>query len=579
MLHVIKAGIGFVKKAFLVLGVFFLIFAIFGYAINSNRPHFDEKKILQSSQKQLHENFSREKLNIKKGSGKDLLLTLYRMGYCSFMGELCTEKLTYGESNFKSSILGQTTNLISLTYTNPPASGLYWVKNTLENAGFIPQTYAAEGMGFAMIKPLMNLWKIFRDIAYLVIVVFLIAIGFMIMFRMKINPQTVISVENSLPKIVVSLLLITFSFSIAGFLIDAMYLLIVLAIGILSNNNTYFDTSKMQNLYLQSNFGTLWTEILPLPGGFWLWGFNRFSYIGDAFMALLPETFNFVTHALTALIGIIVGSKLIASLLNDTGLGRFFNGWSIAGVSLGALPEAIQGGLVLLIIPYLVLNLVIHGMGFIIGFIVSLAILGMVFNIFFMLLRSYIQITLTIVFSPIILLFEALPGNNNFTFWLKGLIGELITFPIVVTLLLVEKVMFMTMTYPGEFWTPPFLVNLNPAAFSVIFGLGIMLITPDIVKLVKDAVGAKPLPFNLGLGTFMSGGGAVLGGGMGVLQTFSTMSMGLSGISNLTGIGKAKTQAPLTEGDMEKIFKKMVKTGNATSPIAVGGTPGQEDNG
>jgi len=554
MLRVFKSSIDFLKKAFLVVGVFFIIFAIFGYVINGNRPRYDEKKVLQASQKQLHETFSREKLGIKKGSGKDLVLSLYRMGYCAFMGELCTEKLTYDNSAFKSSLIGQASNLISMTYVNPPASGVYWVTNTLQKAGFIPQSYAAEGMGFAMIKPLMNLWKIFRDIAYLVIVIFLIAIGFMIMFRTKINPQTVISVENSLPKIVVALLLITFSFAIAGFLIDAMYLLIILAIGILSNNNTYYDTSQMQNIYLQSNVGRLWMDIIPLPKEAFLLGLiglNRFSYIGDAFMSLLPKILNNAFHGLVALVGLLGGTKLIMSFFKDIGAGEFLNNWAIGTVSLGRLPDPIlKLGVVALIGP-IIINLIVHGLGFIVGLIVSLAILGMVFNIFFILLRSYIQITLSIIFSPIILLFEALPGNNNFSFWLKGLIGELLTFPIVITLLLAEKIMFMTMTYPGEFWTPPFLVNLNPAAFSVIFGLGIMLITPDIIKLVKEAVGAKPLPFNLGLGTFMSGGGAVLGGGMGILQQFSTMSLGLQGIKGVTGMFKGKGD----ETDYDKMIR------------------------
>lgn len=554
MLRVFSSGIGFLKKAFLVVVVFGVVFAIFGSVINNNRPHYDEKKVLRTSQKQLHETFSREKLGIKKGSGKDLVLSLYRMGYCAFMGELCTEKLTYDNSAFKSSLMGQVSNLISMTYVNPPASGMYWVTNTLQKAGFIPQSYAAEGMGFAMIKPLMNLWKIFRDIAYLVIVVFLIAIGFMIMFRTKINPQTVISVENSLPKIVVALLIITFSFAIAGFLIDAMYLLIILAIGILSNNNTYYDTGQMQNIYLQSNVGRLWTDIIPLPKEAFLLGLiglNRFSYIGDAFMSLLPETLNGVFHGLTALVGLLGGTKLIMSFFKDIGAGDFLSNWAIGTFSLGRLPDPfLKLGVVALIGP-IIINLMVHGLGFIVGLIVSLAILGMVFNIFFILLRSYIQITLTIIFSPIILLFEALPGNNNFSFWLKGLIGELLTFPIVITLLLTEKVMFMTMTYPGEFWTPPFLVNLNPAAFSVIFGLGIMLITPDIIKLVKEAVGAKPLPFNLGLGTFMSGGGAVLGGGMGILQQFSTISLGLQGIRGVTGMFKGKGE----ETDYDKMIR------------------------
>lgn len=554
MLRVFSSGIGFLKKAFLVVVVFGIVFAIFGSVINNNRPRYDEKRVLQASQKQLHETFSREKLGIKKGSGKDLVLSLYRMGYCALMGELCTDKLTYDNSAFKSSLMGQVSNLISMTYVNPPASGVYWVTNTLQNAGFIPQSYAAEGMGFAMIKPLMNLWKIFRDIAYLIIVIFLIAIGFMIMFRTKINPQTVISVENSLPKIVVALLLITFSFAIAGFLIDAMYLLIILAIGILSNNNTYYDTGQMQNIYLQSNVGRLWTDIIPLPKEAFLLGLiglNRFSYIGDAFMSLLPETLNGVFHGLTALVGLLGGTKLIMSFFKDIGAGEFLNNWAIGTFSLGQFPDPIlKLGVVALIGP-IIINLMVHGLGFIVGLIVSLAILGMVFNIFFILLRSYIQITLTIIFSPIILLFEALPGNNNFSFWLKGLIGELLTFPIVITLLLTEKVMFMTMTYPGEFWTPPFLVNLNPAAFSVIFGLGIMLITPDIIKLVKEAVGAKPLPFNLGLGTFMSGGGAVLGGGMGILQQFSTISLGLQGIRGVTGMFKGKGE----ESDYDKMIR------------------------
>lgn len=571
MLRVFKSGIDFLKKAFLVVGVFFIVFAIFGYVINSNRPHYDEKKVLQASQKQLHETFSREKLGIKKGSGKDLVLSLYKVGYCAFMGELCTDKLTYNTNAFKSSLMGQVSNLISMTYINPPASGVYWVTNTLQNAGFIPQSYAAEGMGFAMIKPLMNLWKIFRDIAYLVIVIILIAIGFMIMFRTKINPQTVISVENSLPKVVVALLLITFSFAIAGFLIDLMYLVIVIAIGILSNNNTYYDTSQTQNMFLHSNLTTLWDAIVPLPQDAKnLIGLPRFAYVGDAFMAFLPENLNVGLHILTITAGVIFGSMAVFRLVQATGAVNVANNWQFAGFGIGALPQLALSTILIPTIVIIVYQLIVNGLGFVIGFIVSLAIFGMICNIFFLLLKSYIQITISIIFSPIILLFEALPGNNNFSFWVKGLLGELVTFPIVITLLLVEKVMFMTMTYPGDFWTPPFLINLNPATFSVIFGLGLILVTPDMIKLVKDAIGAKPLPFNIGIGTFLGGGGAVLGGGMGILQTFSTMSMGLTGISNLTGIGKAKYTPNATAADIAKEVKKLNAAGDLTAPLVVG---------
>jgi hypothetical protein len=47
----------------------------------------------------------------------------------------------------------------------------------------------------------------------------------MIMFRVKISPQLVISVQSALPKVVVALLLTTFSYAISGFMIDLMYLI------------------------------------------------------------------------------------------------------------------------------------------------------------------------------------------------------------------------------------------------------------------------------------------------------------------------------------------------------------------
>jgi len=50
--------------------------------------------------------------------------------------------------------------------------------------------------------------------------------AFMIMFRVRISPQTVITVQSALPKIIFTLILITFSYAIAGFLIDLMYVVI-----------------------------------------------------------------------------------------------------------------------------------------------------------------------------------------------------------------------------------------------------------------------------------------------------------------------------------------------------------------
>ncbi len=65
-----------------------------------------------------------------------------------------------------------------------------------------------------------NLWSVVRNIAYLGYVVIMILIGFMVMFRNKIGGQLMVTVGNSLPKIVISLVLVTFSFAIMGLIID-----------------------------------------------------------------------------------------------------------------------------------------------------------------------------------------------------------------------------------------------------------------------------------------------------------------------------------------------------------------------
>lgn len=66
-----------------------------------------------------------------------------------------------------------------------------------------------------------GLWSVTRNIAYAFYVVIMIIIGFMIMFRNKIGGQVMVTVGNSIPKIIISLVLVTFSFAIIGIIIDA----------------------------------------------------------------------------------------------------------------------------------------------------------------------------------------------------------------------------------------------------------------------------------------------------------------------------------------------------------------------
>jgi len=68
---------------------------------------------------------------------------------------------------------------------------------------------------------ILEIWTRVRDASYILLVVATIIIGFLIMLRVPIGPRTAVTVQNSLPRIAISMLLITFSFLMAGLMLDA----------------------------------------------------------------------------------------------------------------------------------------------------------------------------------------------------------------------------------------------------------------------------------------------------------------------------------------------------------------------
>lgn len=116
-------------------------------------------------------------------------------------------------------------NLVNLMFNeNRKLSGVNYLSNILYNYNVIPEANA-QGFGYTALNPVQKYWSGARDIAYALIVLVVIVFAFMIMFRIKISPQVVISVQSSLPKVFGALILITFSYAIAGFMIDLMYVI------------------------------------------------------------------------------------------------------------------------------------------------------------------------------------------------------------------------------------------------------------------------------------------------------------------------------------------------------------------
>lgn len=327
----------------------------------------------------------------------------------------------------------------------PAASTPVYVADLMNHAGLnIAQPAYAQGLGFASLDPILETWKIFRNIAYLFYVLLFLVIGFMIMFRQKISSQAVVTAQQALPNIVVSLIAVTFSYAIAGLLIDIMYIAMYLAIGLFSTYTYTYGSPP-----IEYNFNQL------------LMNKNIFS-IG----VTLIEA-NTLGNAVLSI------QELVSSSF---------------GQLEGGVTEFIGG---------------LAGIGF--ATVFAIALLFGIFRLFFELVKIYISIIISIVMSPLALMLGALPGNNAFRSWLRVLVANLAVFPTILLILIISFVL-LGASPNGETgggytasngeesagFIPPFLPGRGSSnSITVVLALGMILIMPDLALQVKKSIGGS----------------------------------------------------------------------------------------
>ncbi len=198
---------------------------------------------------------------------------------------------------------------ITAMYLNPPASTYAFVQDMGQTLGFIPKSAYAQGVGFSGLSALLPIWKVFRNMAYFLLAIVMIVIGFMVMFRKKIDPKTVVSVQNALPRIVIALLLITFSYAIVGLMIDLMYVFLVIIIQLLNSASPGIFKTDVLSQYTTSGFGAVWKGLFGGYAGFGeLLSFlgmnegNAYGYLlGGAIASILLIVFLAIAYLFAAL--------------------------------------------------------------------------------------------------------------------------------------------------------------------------------------------------------------------------------------------------------------------------------------
>jgi hypothetical protein len=387
-------------------------------------------------------------------------------------------------------VIGQT--MVAMII-NPPVSSGEYIADILHNSGLAKQAYA-QGIGFAGLSPVLEIWKAFRNLAYFLFIIMFVVIGFMIMFRTKISQNAVVTIQEALPRIVVSLILITFSYAIAGFVIDMIYLSI------------FIITSLFETFGIFNEGGGLTARNLIFGKNIIALGFSLF--VGPSGVA--GES-----------------AAAVTSILSEA-----FGNWGNV-ISFITTPFA-----------YL---------------IIAVAIVIALFRTFFTLISAYIGIIVSTIFAPIQLLLHAYPGNDSFGKWFQGLIANAAVFPTAAVMIFLGAALVggnsparnNTVIFPiqnnigwgntsntASGWVPPLIASgdasqAGPAAIRAIIGLGMIMLLPEVIKLVHEALQYKTPWYgeastkNIRSGDFFSGGTKlIVGTGMQIGTQYASSHIG-----------------------------------------------------
>lgn len=397
-----------------------------------------------------------------QGYSSALLHTYTAAVVCDLGGVIgCTADETQVYKYFNNSVLGMTTQGVALAYAVPPAGVGPFIADAAMRAGFVDKAYA-QGIGFTSLAPLIPVWRAFRNATYAVMILVLLIFGVLIMLRRQIDPQTVITIQNSLPRIVLTLILITFSYAIAGFVIDLMYVAILLIVGL-------FESVGLIDLSGIDNAAQKFTT-----GGMWQLALTTFGLIGprEALTGAAPPGGGVLARIL---------GKILAKKVMFSGLGGFIGGpiGILLGIFVGSALGSLVPGAGFDLSPGGILKEAVTPLFWFFMLIVFLfAFLRLVFLLF----SSYIQIIANIIFAPIQLVADVIPGGSGFYDWITNLIGHAIVFPVTIAMILVGHAITKN---ADTLWSPPLIMSSGSFIQSLI-GLGIIMLIPNIAGSIRE---------------------------------------------------------------------------------------------
>lgn len=375
--------------------------------------------------------------------------------------------------------------------------------------------------------------------------------------------------------------MVTFSFAIAGLLIDAMWESMYVSFGLMqgvAKNITgeldYINKLSPANMYGQNPldlYGGWAGQIVPDTGGDVNGASSIPSVMAPRLKTVMEDTLG-ITHCDAWSGGCLLGGFLdvtklapniatgnvadsVIEILSWVAALKGFNfgfnaaiwccmdpeavgngpgtvlGW-IAGLAAGGVSAALFKGVAEFVLreflPWLIIFLIIY-----------VAVLTTLLRLWFELIKSYIFVLFDVILAPLWIIAGLIPGNTgiNFSSWLKDLASNLAAFPAVAFMFWIGSILMGAIPSTagsggGSMFIPPLIGNPDdPTFLQAIIGLGVILTTPAVVAMVKKAFKAPSVGLGGAAAQAISSGVAVPMAGVktGIAYFAKTPNMGQKG--------------------------------------------------
>ncbi|MEO0133000.1 MAG: hypothetical protein ABIK73_08750 [candidate division WOR-3 bacterium] len=149
-------------------------------------------------------------------------------------------RIPFQRAQGSGSLLGMANALQSVSYIEPIPSNLalkaFW-NDRVKNIPFAGSALAADvnyNSEWGLVEASLDIWKLFRNLGYGLLAIGTMFIGFAIMTRKVLPPQTLVTAQYAIPRITLAVILIAFSFPIVALSVRIMWYLKDLLVNIIA---------------------------------------------------------------------------------------------------------------------------------------------------------------------------------------------------------------------------------------------------------------------------------------------------------------------------------------------------------